>query len=463
MTIPAAAGFFDIAFTVPFAYTGGGLYLAFEWENPNSLVASGAYDCDAGLAQSLRADTSPTALPAVLSQFTSFRPQLRLGYLAPGRDAAVVQVYGPGKIPKQISISPFPVQALVSNLGSQSLTNVPVTFTPGAGTTGGPSYVVNISNLAVGASQLVKLPALTIATNTAANTFARYTVSVSADQNPANDQRTDSAYVTTQELTYVAGFPNNSVGVDGAGFNSGRGSGTLLCRFPLRAPTLVSSIQLRTWPYVTNPGQTVFAVLLNEQGLLLARSADVVLGSSSATTSTWLTCPLPQPMRVSGRAFYAGLAQTAPSQAGRYYYPLAYQTEAPVRDSAYYSAVGDLALLGQVPPQEFKLLGRFAIEVSLVTAPLASRPAGAPVAAVNVWPNPARRTDNVRVQLPVGVAAPAVVELLDTSGRVVYTSLLHQGSSSNSDTLSLMALPTGVYLLRLHGPGWQIRRRLAVE
>ena len=468
LTIPAAAGWFDVSFQTPFAYTGSGFYLAYEWETATPVATSGAYECDDYLPQALRAGTSQTAFPALVAQVSTYRPQLRIGYATPGRDAAVVAVFGPGKMPMQTALAPYPVQAIVRNAGSVALTNLPVTFTPGPGAGASPVTTL-IAALAPGAQVSVRLPGL--APTGPAGQYVRYQVSVPADQNPANDARNDSTLATAQELTYVRGYPNAAFGVAGVGFNAARGSGTLLCRYPLRLPALVSSIRVRLWNSANNPGNTVFAVLLDEQGALVARSADYVLPAASANISQWQTFALPQPTRVTGRAFFVGLAQTAPATAGRYYFPLARQAEAPMRDSAYYSTVGDSALTGLKRPREFRTLGRFMVEADMVTAPLAVRNAGTPSVEASVWPNPVPVGTRTVYLGWVGEGAsnttPATVEVLDLVGRVVQPETrlrLAQSATAPVQVLLNPGLASGVYVLHIRLATDQVvSRRIQIE
>lgn len=457
LTIPAGAGWYDMAFTTPFQYAGGGIYLAFEWETTAPASSSGTYACDARLGQSWHGATSSGGFPSQLTDLSAYRPLLRLGTPSLARDAAVVRVYGPGELAQQTAVAPFPVQAVIRNLGTQALTNVPVTFTPAAGA--GQAVTVVLPSLAPSTEATVRLPGLLPAAGTT-NTSVRYEVRVNAnDQNPANDARPDSTWSTLRELSYVTGFPNAATGTNSVGFNTAQASsGSLLCRFPQRAAALVSAVRIRL-PSVISLGNTIFGVVLDEQGHLLGRSADVVLDGT--LSGAWLTMPLLVPVRTTGRAFFAGLAQTRPISPGQFYYPLATQPELPARDSAYYSVSGDSALTGLKRPREIKTLGRFMVAVTLETAPLAVRPATAPVAALDAWPNPAR--DEVAIRSSALRDGPVTVR--------IFTSLNQQVRAVNSlravdqqTTVSMAGLPPGLYLLLLaDAAGRQFRSRVAVE
>lgn len=464
LTVPVA-GPCDVRFQTPFAYGGQALYVAYEWTTaaplrsrryPHQYVASVGYRYNPwwhGCADS-------TALPPVLTDSASTRPLLRLGYATPARDAAVVLTQGIGEVALQSCVMPFPVRALVRNRGSQPLLNLPVSVVPGVGMMPGSGHTVVIPALAPGAQTWVRLP---LPQPVAAGTYAYFAVQVPPDQNTANDTEADSTTATANALSYVRGLPFdldlNALNKTGAGTTRG---GTLLTRFPLRQPTLVSEVRLFVSNDSYSPGETIYGVVLDENGRLLGRSPDHVI--TSADGNAWLACPLPQPVRASGRAFFAGMAimPNRPGPNNRYSYdPLQTQLEATPRDSVYYYDHGDTARLGLRPPRyRAGALGRFMIEVLLQTAPLALRSATAPWAGPDVWPNPAH--DRVNIGLPATGPARVWATLCDVTGRVVQAET-KVAAPAGTATLPLPGLPPGLYLLQLRSGGWQRTQRLVIE
>jgi hypothetical protein len=86
-TIPAATGFWDIPFSggSSFTYTGGGIYVAFEYENVSGSIATSGNValCNNTNIGSLRNATSTTTMPAALGATASnFRPSTRFAYPA---------------------------------------------------------------------------------------------------------------------------------------------------------------------------------------------------------------------------------------------------------------------------------------------------------------------------------------------------------------------------------------------
>ncbi|TGD59453.1 T9SS type A sorting domain-containing protein [Flavobacterium humi] len=82
VTLPAATGTFDIPFAggSPFTYTGGALYVAFDYQNAANPIATTANAalCSTTLANGLKSAFSATAAPATIAA-SNFRPETRLG------------------------------------------------------------------------------------------------------------------------------------------------------------------------------------------------------------------------------------------------------------------------------------------------------------------------------------------------------------------------------------------------
>jgi len=86
-TIPAATGFWDIPFSggSTFTYTGGGMYVAFEYENISGTVATtgNIAQCNTAIAGSLFNAFSTTTMPTAFGATASaFRPSTRFAFPA---------------------------------------------------------------------------------------------------------------------------------------------------------------------------------------------------------------------------------------------------------------------------------------------------------------------------------------------------------------------------------------------
>ena len=82
VTIPATTGTFDIPFAggSPFTYTGGGVYVAFDYQNAAGTLATtgNVAACNTALVGGLKGAISTTAAPTTVAN-SDFRPETRLG------------------------------------------------------------------------------------------------------------------------------------------------------------------------------------------------------------------------------------------------------------------------------------------------------------------------------------------------------------------------------------------------
>lgn len=143
---------FDVSLTgTPFTYTGGGLYVAFEWNNPlNALSSSTVVSCNTALANGLLGQQNNVSLPASMVA-SSFRPVTRLG-ISFVNDAKVDVIYTLGSLPNGFTAN-HAIQALVTNSGSSTQTGLNVSLNiTGANTF---SDVQSVASLAPCASALV--------------------------------------------------------------------------------------------------------------------------------------------------------------------------------------------------------------------------------------------------------------------------------------------------------------------
>lgn len=82
VTLPAVTGEFFIPSTTNFTYTGGALYVAFDYQNPNGNLPTvpSTINANTTVTNGTRTATSATAVPANLgATFSTFRPQTLVG------------------------------------------------------------------------------------------------------------------------------------------------------------------------------------------------------------------------------------------------------------------------------------------------------------------------------------------------------------------------------------------------
>ncbi|MDP2187554.1 MAG: SusE domain-containing protein, partial [Sphingobacteriaceae bacterium] len=325
LTVRTTPGLMTIPFSQPFVYTGGALELAFEWSVSPAFATTGAsYAANTSILGSSAAAQSATAFPTALSVAanTQFRPELTWG--ADDRKAnevEVVTLFAKGRNPRVYG-APETIQAIVKNNGYQARTNLAVTLNiAGANTF---SNVQTISSLASDSSQLVTFAPFT---GTAIG-FNNMTVSVPADENNANNAKTWAQEQTDSIFSY-----NDSVTVGNGAVGYNTGSGLLLSRFSITGTRSVAAARVRIGDGAAIAGNGVYAVVLNDSGVIVAQSGTVVL--SAADLRTWVVFPFPAPVNITNGNFYIGLAQPANAATG--YFPVAFQGETPTRANAYFT------------------------------------------------------------------------------------------------------------------------------
>ncbi|GAA4055197.1 T9SS type A sorting domain-containing protein [Flavobacterium chungnamense] len=83
VTLPTASGDFYMPLSTNFNYTGGSLYVAFDYQNAagNLATVPSTIPANTAVASGTRTATSATAAPTTLGAFSTFRPQTILGKL----------------------------------------------------------------------------------------------------------------------------------------------------------------------------------------------------------------------------------------------------------------------------------------------------------------------------------------------------------------------------------------------
>src|ERR1043166_8020533 len=124
-TLSGAPGVFDINLSggTPFTYTGGGLYVAFDWgAYAGTLSTTAVIYCNTALANGLKgANGQGTTVAA-----STFRPETRLSSFLQN-DVAVKAVYSFGELPLG-NAPPQNIKAVGTNNGATAQSNVAVTL-----------------------------------------------------------------------------------------------------------------------------------------------------------------------------------------------------------------------------------------------------------------------------------------------------------------------------------------------
>lgn len=334
-TLPATAGFFDVPFSggTPFTYTGGGLYVAFDWcYTTGTLSTTAVAGCNTNLAngllgaQSLTATLCSTLLTTAAS---AFRPETRL-LVTNNNDAKVDYIYTTGELP--VSLSPNHIaQAKVINLSATAFTNLNVTL----GITGANTFtdVQTIATLPACSTTTVTFLPFT-ATATGNNTI---TVSIPPDNNNSNNSKTVQQNIGTQR------FDSRYVGetsAQGVGFNAA--VGVVSARFFTNATISLTDVNLQ----FTTTGLTYKIAIYPDNGGVPSTTPLYIDATDRLTYNTGpADQALTSPVSIPPGNFYVTIQQTGTTNMG-----LAYATESPLRTGTFHFATA-------IPPAAWGDLG----------------------------------------------------------------------------------------------------------
>lgn len=332
LTIPASVGNLDIPFKGgnAFTYTGGGIYVAFEYRNAVGVLVwkGNRAKCNSDLPGGLHNAYSTSTLEADLTNTSDFRPVTRFAYAAPAV-GIVREVYTLGNLLVP-GAQPHVVTARIINRGEAALVNMPVTLS----VTGANSFtdVQTIASLAANDSVVVAFKPINPTGNMelGVNTIS---VSIPAYDNSAYIAKSVIQTVSATTLSYAD--EQDFTSMPGVGFKNE--AGLMLTKYRVNGPTTINTVTVAISYAGENIGQTVYGVLLDGNGTVVSRSANYALTRDDLGNKHTFT--LDKPTTFTNQDFYVGLAQTANAIP---YYPLAVQQEDSLtRAGAYYG--GSLA------------------------------------------------------------------------------------------------------------------------
>ena len=335
--------------STPFVYTGGGIYVAYDWYCPGPYSSvSAVYRANStgllsGLVSAATASTG-VAPPATLAA-SSFRPNFIFGATNTyTNEIEVIGVEAPGKISSTFN-SPHLIKALIRNNSAITKTSIPVSLN----VTGANTFTNNIiiSSLTAGASTLVTFSSF----NPLINGINTLSVSVTADEKNTNNSATYSQSVTCSESAINPALANYTLGA--IGFNTS--GGIIAVNYANPVTSELKSIRVGVSTNTASIGNPVYAVLLDATGTILATTNTLTISSPNLGTFQTLNFATNQSLTASTN-YYLGFAQTTNSVVG--YFPIgAYNTP-----YVAYSNYGTTALTGGLIAPLTSNLGYFAIE-----------------------------------------------------------------------------------------------------
>ncbi|RAK62969.1 T9SS type A sorting domain-containing protein [Hymenobacter edaphi] len=325
-------------------------------------------------------------------------------------DADVAAVYTLGQVPVGRSLA---VQAVVRNVGTQTLTNLPVTLNVSGVNTF--SNVQLVGSLAPGASTTVTFAPYTTSAQRGNNAVA---VSVPADAYAVRNSLQVTQAVTASTLNYVQPIAGSGITPSYYGFDTREG----ITAVKFNNPTVSTLLSVTNFiPTGSNSvGQVIYAVALNAAGTQMVRTPDYTVRAADLGTN--VTFNFTTPVALPAGDFLVGIAQPASAVA---HYPIGLLFETPVRPGAFYDR-GSLTT-GTFSDRSLVSFGPFLIGAVLAPSPVISgfTPASGPV-GTSVRVNGANFNGTTAVTFN-GTTAPGFA--VDTAGTSL-TVLVPAGAST---------------------------------
>ncbi|MDI9342480.1 MAG: T9SS type A sorting domain-containing protein [Sediminibacterium sp.] len=452
MSIPVSSTgtFVDLPLSSAFNYTGGAMYVAYDWVSTGPFTASNTpatYAANNSIAGGgLTAASATSVAPTTLGS-TAFRPAFRFG--SPNsltNDISVLNITTPGLLSTVSGVN-HSVMAEIRNNSNTTLTNIGV----GLGITGAVNHTATafVPSLGAGSSTMVAFtPFAYTPTLTGVNNI---TVSVLPDQ-----VNTNNTQVRTQTVNCV----NRSAGPEvagalfgnGIGFNTG--SGFLLNRMRFDGNSTVTAVNVAISTGTTNGGNATYAAILSSTGAILATSNTITLVPGNYGTYTTYTFAAPVAV-TPGTDYHIGLAQTQNSVTG--YFPVASYTASGLvtPPMTLFSAPLAGGSISQ-QPSSLGFLGFTAVlQGTCGTIGITEVNNSKPV-TMAVYPNPA--SNNLTIEV-ANASENSTLDIFNTLGQKVIS--LKNVNEMNSVNVS--ALTSGVYFVTVNNGKQKATQKLIIE
>lgn len=379
-TVPIAAGSYEVPFSggSTFTYTGGGVYVAWEFSNPagalgtTALVASCEY---LNTPNKLAGNRSNTAMPTALTT-SNFRPATIFGNNFYSDIAQITNIYTLERDPIPYG-APTPIDVRVANVSATAATfDVILTVKDPTNTITRYTATQTVTALSASSATIVSFPGWNPTIQENVNISA--TTSAIAGENwLINNTLTKTCSVNDNLYSYNF----TTTGAGGFGFTY-PGTGIFASKFKMNGVGKVTGANLVIGNSATNTGNSIYAVVLNSAGTLVAQSAPYTMLATDLGVNKNFTFPTPPVF--TDEVYYVGLAQVAGTAQ---YYPMGTFNEAPQRDLTFYTADltgGNVTILSLTFNLKYGIEAQVAPNFSLPTiTTLAATSVGSTTATVN--------------------------------------------------------------------------------
>jgi hypothetical protein len=329
-TVPIAVGSYEVPFSggSAFTYTGGGVYVAWEFSNPAGALGTTALValCNTNLANGLVGNRSSTAMPTALAA-SAFRPATIFGNSFYTDIIGLTNIYTLARNPIPYG-TPTPIGVRVSNLSAAPATfDVTVTVKDATNTFVRYTSTQTVTALAAGTASIINFTGWNPSIQEEVNISAATSV-IAGENWTSNNSLTNPCSVNSSLYSYNY----STTGAGGFGFTY-PGTGIFAAKYTMNGQGKVTGANLVIGNSATNTGNSIYAVVLNSAGAIVAQSAAYTMVAGDIGTNKNFTFPTPPVF--TDEIFYVGLAQVAGTAQ---YYPMGTFPESPQRDLTFYTA-----------------------------------------------------------------------------------------------------------------------------
>lgn len=363
-TVPIAAGSYEVPFSggSAFTYTGGGVYVAWEFSNPGGTLGTTALValCNNSLAGGLEGGRSNTAMPTALGAASAFRPATIFGNTFYTDIIQVTNIYSLARNPVPFG-APTPIDVRVANVSAVPATfNVTVTVKDPTNTITRYTSTKTVTGLAGNSASILNFTGWNPTIMEEAIITATTTAVTGENWNVNN---TLSIPCSVNSNLYSYNY--TATGGSGVGFTFPQ-TGIFSAKYTMHGQGKVTGANVLIANSAVNTGNTVYAVVMNSAGTIVGQSADFVIAATDLGINKNFTFPT-MPV-FTDEDYFVGLAQTAGTVQ---WFPFGYFSETPLRANTFYESAitGGPFLYTFLPDDGYK----FAIEA--VVAPNFNLPA----------------------------------------------------------------------------------------
>jgi len=326
--VPIAEGPYEVPFSggSAFTYTGGGVYVAWEFRNPSGSTGIDPLMgyCNTTIDAQLYGYHSSTSMSSHMD-VSDFRPATKFGTSFYTDIIELNNIY-------TLAHNPIPYGAPTHvEVNLKNISELPYTFDVTL-TVKDPTNIITrytttqtVTNLAAHDSIVLDFPAWNPSIQEEVNITATAS-GAEFETWTANNTLTTPCSVNDNLYSYqYTNDPQTCYGF------SPIESGIFAAKFSMNGRGKISGAKLFIYNYPTNLGKTIYAVAINSAGVVVDRSADYTITAEDLGTNKSFS--FPSPPIFTDEIFYVGLAQLQASEA---YYPMGVSFESPPRSNTFY-------------------------------------------------------------------------------------------------------------------------------